>query len=903
MRRRDEPLTPTRLPHGLGWSTLAAALLALAVSPGPSGAQTPVQLALAAKDTAPADTLRSETPPAKEIQALRIGANAVILDGRVDEEIWKEVPFRSDFRQKGKDRSFEPRVRTEVAFLFDDEALYVGARMETDGPSGPKEILARRDEVGNSERILVSLDTYRDRQTSFTFGVTVAGVRVDHVQARDNEGWADKSFDPIWDAEVSRDSTSWSAEMRIPFSQLRFTPSDKQAWGLNVRRWNPATFLNLYWVAVPYHETGWASRFGELQGVEGISGGAQVEVVPYLLGRTSMLDESFGPSDPDTRTRFGGDAKLGMGSNLTLDVTVNPDFGQVEADPARVNLTAFETFFPEKRPFFMEGRELFRSRGPNWFYSRRVGSAPQAAVGRDLFEKVENATILGGAKIAGRLPTGLSVAALTAVSDRESVPLSPATGPETVDVAPRTFFGIGRLQQEVGQNGSSVGFMGTWVERFLAEDGLLSDVLPNRSLAGGMDMVIRLGGGQYEISGYAGGSHVSGSPEAITRLQLSSAHYFQRPDAGQVEVDPELGTLTGWVTGLKIGKIAGAQWTWDLEVSAASPGFEIRDAGSQGRADRVDAKGGVHYEKRDSKGAIRNHSLGIALASSWNFGGIRRSLSPSAFASAVLGNLWNTSLQVGMNIRSLSDDLTRGGPLMTTPQSWWTNLSVSSANSNTAWWSTDASGFIDEVGGWSTSLSAGWTVLPRKWLQVSVFGGGSTGVDSRQFVAALEGGPSETYGQRYVFSSLDRDELFAQLRTRLAFAPDAVLTLYAEPFISSGRAHDFGELASAGAMGLRKYGEDGTAIVHLDDGTHVVLDGVDNFRIENYDFWVRSLRGSAVLQWEWRRGSSLFLIWQKNQWSFADRSGPTDPDALFRSLQDPGEDIFVAKVSFLMGSR
>jgi hypothetical protein len=268
-----------------------------------------------------------------------------------------------------------------------------------------------------------------------------------------------------------------------------------------------------------------------------------------------------------------------------------------------------------------------------------------------------------------------------------------------------------------------------------------------------------------------------------------------------------------------------------------------------------------------------------------------------------LGNLWNTTLEIGMNARSLSDDLTRGGPLMETPRSGWANLQISSGNSNRAWWSGEVQGSRDEVGGWSASVSAGGGVLPLKWLDVSVFAGGSFGDDSRQFLAEMEGGPPETYGRRFVFSFLKRTEIFAQLRTKLAFAPDAVLTFYVEPFVSSGRAHNFGELKTAGSRGLRVYGTDGTSISELEDGAHLVEDGDTGFRIENYDYWVRSFRSSGVFRWEWRPGSSLFLIWQRNLWSYEDRFGPTGADFLFRSAQDPGEDVFLAKVSFLLGSR
>jgi hypothetical protein len=327
----------------------------------------------------------SASPALKEAGAARITSGAIRVDGILDDDAWAGAAFHSDFHQKGADREFEPRVRTEVAFLYDDEALYVGARMQNEAGRRPRALLDQRDSAGSTERVLVSLDTYRDGTSAYTFGVTIGGVRVDYLSSRDNEGWVDASFDPVWQARVASDSAAWTAEMRVPFSQLRFTPASDHVWGLNVRRWNPAASLNVYWVVIPYDQAGWASRFGVLRGIRDVAGGASVEVTPYVVGRATRLDSSLGGSpDPEMRLRAGGDAKVGLGSNLTLDATLNPDFGQVEADPARVNLSAFETFFPERRPFFLEGQELFRGRGPSWFYSRRIGSLPAAGGSRSV---------------------------------------------------------------------------------------------------------------------------------------------------------------------------------------------------------------------------------------------------------------------------------------------------------------------------------------------------------------------------------------------------------------------------------------------------------------------------------------------------------------------------------------
>lgn len=874
----------------------------------------------------PPDRAEPTAGSAKWIQAVRVPRGSIRVDGRLDEEAWAAAVFVSDFRQKGTDRSFAPREHTEVAFLYDDRALYVGARMKLSRPSDLRRRVGRREDPGIVEQLLVSLDTYRDRRTAYTFGVTAGGVRVDHFHSRDRESARDDSFNPVWRARVGVDSAGWTAEMRIPFSQLRFSGGDEQVWGLNIRRWNPATFVNVYWVVIPRYETGWASRFGELVGLSGISGSGGVEVVPYVLGRATFLDDRLGvPESREMETRVGADLKAGLARNVTLAATFNPDFGQVEADPAQVNLTAFETFFPERRPFFLEGSQLFRTPGPNYFYSRRIGSVPRSAIPADLLEDVEGATILGAAKLTGRLPSGLSVGGLAAVTDRErallvdrgpALPVDSAfidadggdpgqelfPDPGPVEVAPRTAFAVMRIQQEVGASASSVGLMITGVERFMSPGGSLTASLTRRAVAGGMDWTARFGGGQHEMAGYAGFSHVAGDTAAIRRLQVSSAHFFQRPDASHVRLDGDRTSLSGYSAGLSLGKFGGAHWFWDLGISAESPGFEIRDAGSQVRADRIHARASLRYAGRSPRGSIRGHSVGLALTSGWNFGGVRRYVVPNLFTNVTWSNLWSTSLEVGVNTRGLSDDLTRGGPLMETPRGGWANLGISSRSTSPVWWSLSLGSFLDEFGGWSAAVNTGFTVRGGRRLEFSLHPGYTRGLDSRQFVMTVEeGGRPETFGRRHVFAFLERSEAFAQLRVNFAFAPSAVLSFYAEPFVSSGRFQSFGELEAPRSRTVRRYGTDGTFIRREEDGSRTVTDGEETFTLPNLDFRVRSFRSNAVFRWEWSPGSALHLIWQRSRFLFGDVWTPSGAGELFRTLGDPGENILLAKMSLRLG--
>jgi len=822
------------------------------------------------------------------------------VDGRLDDVAWERATFRDDFLQKGHDRGYPSRVITEVAFLYDEDALYVAARLHAPADR-PAALVRGRDDAGNDDRLLVSLDTHHDRTTAYTFGVTEGGTRLDYYHPADRELPADRTFDPVWDAGVAHDSMGWTAELRIPFSQLRFSETGPQVWGLNVKREDPARFVSLYWVVVPTYETGWSSRFGELLGVRTRDGRRGLEIAPYVLGSTSRLDRSAGGDGGfgDATTRVGGDLKLGLGPSLTVDATFNPDFGQVEADPAEVNLTAFETFFTERRPFFQEGAQLLRGSGPDYFYSRRVGGLPRGVSDDAISRAGGGATILGAAKLTGRLESGLSVGALTALTDAEVVPGDSVTLP----VAPTTLFGVGRVQQEIGRDGSSVGFLLTGVRRDLTVEEGLAGLLGRSAVSGGADWNLRLGRGTYEIDGHVGFSRVDGDSAAIDRLQRSSVHYFQRPDAGHVELDPARTSLFGATAGLGIAKVGGAPWLWDLSASTTTPGFELNDVGILRRADTHEVGGSVSYRRLGLQGAARQFTLGVFSNAAWNHDGVRRGTSAALFGNAVWQNFWRTYGTVTLHTRARSDDLTRGGPLMGTPRAWSVDAGLSGSHASPTQWAFGGSLFFDELGGWSAGANASVSIRPDPRLELSLSPGFARLDASRQFFDVFPGGPASTYGQRYVFAGLDRSEVYAQIRVGYGITPDLTLELYGEPFASSVRYHDFGELTGAGERTLRVYGTDGTSVEELEDGSRVVTDGTDQFTLFNSDFRLRSFRSNAVLKWDWRRGSTLHLIWQQNRWYWENRGDPLGAGSLFRSLGDAGEHVLVAKVSYWFSVR
>jgi len=321
--------------------------------------------------------LVAQAPPLKQVRAVRLQNTSIRLDGHLDDAAWTSASWITDFTQKIPHEGAPPTDSMRIAILYDGDAVYVGARMYSKDPTKIQAPLSRRDNTSQAEHLWVSFDTYHDRRTAYSFGVTASGVRMDWYHATDNEHDGDAGFDPVWEAKAVIDSLGWTAEMRIPFSQLRFTDLPVQVWGFNADHWNPATSEDVFWIPVPSNRTGWSSYMGELVGIEGIKPTRRLELRPYAAGNSTITGgrDLRNPFDDGRNlgARVGADLKMGLGPNITLDGTINPDFGQVEADPAVVNLSAFEVFFDEKRPFFTEGSRLLQGNGPSYFYSRRIG--------------------------------------------------------------------------------------------------------------------------------------------------------------------------------------------------------------------------------------------------------------------------------------------------------------------------------------------------------------------------------------------------------------------------------------------------------------------------------------------------------------------------------------------------
>ncbi|MEN8145208.1 MAG: DUF5916 domain-containing protein [Gemmatimonadota bacterium] len=856
------------------------------------------------------DSVPSNDFESKTVTAISAEGVDISVDGKLDDAIWQEAQFISDFLQKEPEQGVMPSERTEVAFLYDDGNLYIGARMYSENPEEIAALMTRRDQTGQAESLRVFLDTFHDRRTAYAFVVTAAGVRVDWFHSRDSEFSRDGSFSPVWLARTNIDSEGWTAEMKIPFSQLRFNDADVQTWGLNVVRTIPAKNEDIFWTYVPRDETGWSSRFGTLTGVQGIKPSRRIELLPFFASDTRVTSSSLvDPADPFNGTsevtqRIGADLKMGLGPNLTLDATVNPDFGQINFDPAVVNLSGFETFFGEQRPFFNEGSQIFRARNaPGYFFSRRIGESPHGSTSGDFSDRPAAATILGAAKVSGRLGSGLSIGILGAVTARETAETFSVSSGEfgREEVEPSAGWGVVRLQQEFGADASTIGITMTGVRRGISDGDPLAEILNRQAFTGGTDFLLRFNGGQYELNGHLGASYIQGDSLAIAARQTSFVHRFDRPDQDHVSFDPSRTSLFGYSAGLQFRKNSGKHWLYNLGLWADSPAWELNDIGRLGLADDIQQWGGLTYRSTEPGKLFRNYRLSINGGNGWNFGGVRKSSWLSMSTNFTFLNFMWVNPFAGHNFDALSDNLTRGGPLMGQPGNEWAGLNFGNNFSSKTRWSINTF-FNNRNRGFTRNIGGSLSFEPGDRVRVSFSPRYSRRTSRLQYVTTLDRATDRTFGQRFIFSTLEQSTLSSSFSLNYSFSPDMNLDVSAEPFTSTGRFSEFGELPAASSFDLRQYGTDGTTLTEVVDADGIrsfdVTDGAESFTLGDNDFTSLSFQSRVVLRWEFKPGSTFFFTWRQSRNDFESVGDFVTPGSLFDSFSSPGTNTLSVKFSY-----
>ncbi len=849
---------------------------------------------------------RDGEPPSKRATIVRVADGAIRVDGRLDDPAWEQAPVVNDFTQKEPVEGAAATERMEVKFVYDDGALYVGARMYSGTPSAIQAPLGRRDNMGTqAEHFFVSLDTYHDRRTAYTFGVSASGVRLDRYHPRDDEESAEAGFDPVWEAKTAIDGQGWTAELWIPFAQLRFIELTDQVWGLNIARFTPTLEEEDYWVVVPRTQRAWSSRFGVLEGIRNVRPSSRIELLPVVVGSSTLTAnrDTRNPFD-DGRNLFGrvgADFKMGLGPSLTLEATFNPDFGQVEADPAEVNLTAFATRFPERRPFFTEGSRLLTT--PNqskFFYSRRIGARPVGPASGDYVDYPDAATILAAGKISGRLAQRTSIGVLGAVTSDESARIADANGSSIrrLQVGPSVTYGVGRVQQEFGSLGSTVSAQVSMLHRNVSASDPLAELLARNAITYGADTLMRFKGGEYEFVWAGLGTFVSGEAKAIESIQRAPEHYIQRPDKDYVPLDPSRTSLAGYSQTMSFNRISGRHWLFGVSSIYDSVAFEANQIGQMNGADGIQPNVNVTYRETRPGKMFRSYSIRLSQQNEWNHGWNRQSGTIGSTINLTWLNFWTSSFGVTRLFRGEDAKLTRGGPLMGIPHGWTMSASVGNSATAQTRWTGSATAGQNELGGMTRRVNGSFSFRPGPRWQLSVAPSYERLIDPQQYVSTLPGGRPETFGSRYVFANIERSTFASEFRMSFTLKPDVNLDVYAEPFAASGRYYDYGELLAPSSLERISYGTSGTRLVLNENGDRVVTAGNSSFTLRHRDFNVRSFQSNVVMRWEWRPGSTLFVVWQQNR-DAQDTSGArVGLGDVLRSVRSPGTNIFLVKTSF-----
>ena len=839
----------------------------------------------------------------KQATATRVPNGSIRVDGRLDDEAWQKATPITDFIQKEPTEGAAPTDAMDVRIVYDDDVLYVGARMfSKDGRIQAP--LGRRDNVDQAEHILVSFDTFLDRRTAVVYGVTAAGVRIDRYHSADQEDSFDSGYDPVWRAETNVSGDQWTAELWIPFSQLRFNPQSALTWGMNLYRFRPTLDEADYWILIPRTVRAWSSRFGDISGINGVVPPRRIEASPYVAGGSTVNgDRDVGNPFDDGKNlegRIGADVKMGLGPNLTLETSLNPDFGQVEADPAEVNLTAFETRFPEKRPFFVEGAQLFNIGHPNFYYSRRIGARPIGPASGDYVEYPNQNTIIAAAKLTGRLQSKTSLGFVGAVTDDEEATIA-STGiadARTVKVSPHAYHFVGRMLQEFGPSASTAGFIVNYAHRDFEEGSPLAELYTRNALGVAGNTLLRFRGGQYEFRASGGGSFLNGTEKAVERWQRSSSHYAQRPDREYSPLDPTRTSMAGWSVQLNFDKTGGRHWLWGANTKIDSEDFEVNDFAQLNGADGWMTNANIRYRETLPGKVFRNYYFQLDTMTDTTLRGLMQSGRVRGTANVTWLNYWTSSVQFSRDLETTSASLTRGGPLMGRGPGWTTNINVGNRASSRTRLTGNLYRQTNDDGLDFTRIQGTFSMRPGPRWQLALSPYYDRVTEPQQYATTLPNGRPEVYDTRYIFAFIDRSTMSMEYRLGLTLRPDLNLDVYAEPFAASGRYYDYGELLEPASRERLKYGTNGTTLTVNPDGSQIVSAGESTFPLRNRDFNTLSFRSNVVLRWEWRTGSTLYVVWQQDRAGTETIGTPVNVGDAFRSVTAPGANIFLVKTSF-----
>ena len=795
----------------------------------------------------PGDTQAADEadPHHRTATAIRINGVPPQLDGVLDDEIWKTAPLHEGFRQRDPDEGKPATERTTFQIAYDDEAIYFAIMCYDSEPDKIVSRLVRRDNHVESDKVTISLDPHYNRQSAFWFTVYPSGSVTDGIAPE--TGWWDSTWDGVWEVKTQIHRNGWAAEYKIPFHILRFSPKEEYTWGLQIERYISRRKEQDHWRFVKRDEPGWASRFGDLTGIKDIHPSHHLELVPYVMGRARLNDET------ELWGNVGADVQYGISSGISLDATINPDFGQVEADPASLNLSAYEEYFNERRPFFVKGARIFGNLDYRFLYSRRIGRRPghfELPNGATELGRPESTTILGAAKIVGKTFGNTHFGVMEAVTAPEYAQIEERINGEKIErdflVEPLTNYYVGRINQDVLKGNSVIGLIMTAVNR---QDS-------NSAYVGGIDWDMKFAKEKFQLTGTLAGSQ-AGKHEARKSGYL--AH---------IEVDKH----GGWLRG-------------ETNVQMLSPGLEINDLGYLQRSNMIQWNYDLTARKEKPFSIFRQATLGLYGWQSWNYDRTHISGYVEIWTDGRFKNYWGYDLWVGRNLETFSDhDVRRGGTLIKNPAGWWIYTELSTDNRKMVQLQLNpVFAWNDDRRSYDYDVDLSLRIRPASNIEVSIGPSYAYQVKDAQWVEMVEEQVNEQTKKHYVYGELTSRTLDLTTRANISFTPTLSLQFYVQPFITIGDYTGFKELVEPKSYQFKPYPLN-----------------------ENRDFHRRSLRGNTVLRWEFRPGSTLFLVWSQSR--EMDLASVGEADLEFRpfhrlrtSFTDAGSNIFLVKCRYWFG--
>jgi hypothetical protein len=809
------------------------------------------------------------------------------IDGKLDDDCWQQIgTWDGSFIQQQPHQAAPPSQQTEIKILYDDKYLYFAIICHDNDPDKMSPILGRRDE-NNGDMAGIALDSYNDKQTAFEFNLTAAGQKVDLMHMGEY-GW-DFEWNAVWDGKTTIGDSAWYAEMKVPFTQIRFSKEDEHIWGMHIWRWIHRFQEESQWKLIPVDAPAMVYIFGELRGIKDIPYKRNFEVMPYIKGKYI--------TDSESNENFGGgiDGKIGITSDFTLDYTINPDFGQVEADPSILNLTSYEVFYDEKRPFFLEGKSILEYNADQdmLYYSRRIGHAPSYYPELEENENItipDNTSIINALKLTGKNKKGLSVGVVNSMTSKEQATISSDIGKTKESVEPFTNYFIGRLKQDWNKGNTTLGGIATSTVRNIKDEQL--QFLADKSLVGGVDFEHNWLNRKYFINTKSFYSKIDGSEMAIARLQRSSQHLFQREDAGHLEYDSELTSLQGWG-----GEVSGGKRSGKLRITGnfdwRSPGVDLNDVGYMRQADYMREETHLLYNVNKPKGIFMKYYLAFDQHRYWSYGGENTLDRFDSEAKFTFKNYWIFKLDIDRTFYEIDTRQLRGGPSLRIDGNTSTGF-IFQTNSSKDLILASLMNFTryDDKITWKNRYSFSLFWLINNNITVSSYTGYTNEINNNQYVIQK----TVDSKKEYVVGKIARETLFTTLRVEYFVTPELSLQYYGSPYASTGKYDSYRKVNLSKSKDLNErytpLSISGDKLIY--ENKNELLD----FNYENPDFNFQEFRSNFVLRWEYKTGSTFYFVWTNTSSNYEDQYN-TSITKSFKNISNvKAQNAFMVKFSY-----